>query len=99
MFTFFLLLGRYVEMSLRHRSGHAAGCARALAAGQRTAHRRTGDAERVTPDELRAGDRVRVLPGERVPADGEIESGSSEVDESLLTGESVPRRVRHAAMR
>ena len=49
------------------------------------------DAERVTPDELSGGDRVRVLPGERIPADGEIQSGSTEIDESLLTGESVPQ--------
>lgn len=90
MFTFFLLLGRYVEMSLRHRAGmqqHA--LARLLPdsvlrmAGSRT--------ERVIPDELCVGDRVRVLPGERVAADGTVECGSSEVDESLLTGESAPR--------
>jgi len=41
----------------------------------------------VTPDELQAGERVRILPGERVPADGVIALGSTEVDESLLTGE------------
>lgn len=90
MFTFFLLLGRYVEMSLRHRAGlqHDA-LARLL---PDSSLRLTGAvAERVTPDELRAGDRVRILPGERVPADGRIECGSTDVDESLLTGESAPR--------
>jgi len=95
MFTFFLLLGRYVEMSLRHRAGlqHDA-LARLL---PDSTLRLTGvEAERVTPDELRAGDRVRVLPGERVPADGRIECGSTDVDESLLTGESAPR-VRRTA--
>ncbi|HXY96888.1 MAG TPA: heavy metal translocating P-type ATPase [Steroidobacteraceae bacterium] len=90
MFTFFLLLGRYVEMSLRHRAGlqHDA-LARLL---PDSTLRLSGlQAERVTPDELRAADRVRILPGERVPADGRIESGSTDVDESLLTGESAPR--------
>jgi Cu2+-exporting ATPase len=90
MFTFFLLLGRYVEMSLRHRAGlHHDALARLL---PDSSLRVTGvEAERVTPDELRAGDRVRVLAAERVPADGRIECGSTEVDESLLTGESAPR--------
>ena len=96
MFTFFLLLGRYLEMSLRHRSGlqHDAlrGCCRTACCASAGA-----DAERVTPDELSGGDRVRVLPGERIPADGEIQSGSTEIDESLLTGESVPQ-LRRAAM-
>ncbi|HYB66223.1 MAG TPA: cation-translocating P-type ATPase, partial [Steroidobacteraceae bacterium] len=93
MFTFFLLLGRYVEMSLRHRAGlqHDA-LARLL---PDSSLRLAGAvAERVTPDELRAGDRVRILPGERVPADGKIECGSTDVDESLLTGESAPRARR-----
>ncbi|HYL01524.1 MAG TPA: heavy metal translocating P-type ATPase [Steroidobacteraceae bacterium] len=93
MFTFLLLLGRYVEMSLRHRAGlqHDA-LARLL---PDSALRLTGsEAERVTPDELRAGDRVRVLHAERVPADGRIECGSTEVDESLLTGESAARLRR-----
>ncbi len=88
MFTFFLLLGRYVEMALRHRAGlkHDA-LARLLPV---SVLRVSGaHAERVTPDELAAGDRVRVLPGERVAADGHIASGCTEVDESLLTGESA----------
>ncbi len=63
---------------------------RAPAARECLAHRRSGE-ERVIPDELCAGDRVRILPGERVPADGEILSGRTEIDESLLTGESQPR--------
>ena len=98
MFTFFLLLGRYAEMSLRHRSGmHQDALARLLPdSALRIA---AGDVERVMPEELEAGDRVRVLPGERIPADGEIEIGGSEVDESLLTGESAPRvRLRGDAL-
>jgi len=93
MFTFFLLLGRYVEMSLRHRAGlrHDA-LARLL---PDSALRVSGEQlERVTPEELSAGERVRVLPGERVPADGRIDSGSTEVDESLLSGESAAQARR-----
>jgi P-type Cu2+ transporter len=88
MFTFFLLLGRYIEMSLRHRSGlrHDA-LARLLP--DSALRISGGTAERVTLDELRAGDCIRVPPGERVPADGEVLSGETEVDESLLTGESA----------
>jgi Cu2+-exporting ATPase len=90
MFTFFLLLGRFVEMSLRHRSGlqHDA-IARLLP--DSILRLRGGLEERVMPEELAAGDVVRVLPGERVPADGEILAGRTEVDESLLTGEAAPR--------
>ncbi|MBV8341880.1 MAG: heavy metal translocating P-type ATPase, partial [Gammaproteobacteria bacterium] len=90
MFTFFLLLGRYIEMSLRHRCGmqHDALARLLPQSVLRLGH--TG-AERVTPDELRAGERMRVLPGERLAADGVIEKGATEVDESLLTGESAPR--------
>ncbi|MBV8404690.1 MAG: cadmium-translocating P-type ATPase [Gammaproteobacteria bacterium] len=90
MFTFFLLLGRYVEMSLRHRSGmqHDALVRLLPESVLRVA---AGKTERVTPDELESGQCVRILPGERVPADGVIEAGSTEVDESLLTGESAAR--------
>jgi Cu2+-exporting ATPase len=90
MFTFFLAVGRYAEMTLRHRAGlQQDAFARMLPdsvlriVGEQT--------ERVLPEELVAGDRVRVLAGERVPADGEVLSGATEVDESLLTGESAPQ--------
>jgi Cu2+-exporting ATPase len=91
MFTFLLLLGRYVEMSLRHRCGaQQEAIARMLPEG--VLRLRGEIAERVTPDELETGDCIRVLPGERVAADAVIESGSTEVDESLLNGESAPQR-------
>lgn len=93
MFTFLLLLGRYVEMSLRHRAGQQHDSLNRLL--PESALRLVGSrAERVTPDELRAGDRIRILPGESVPADGTIDLGTSEVDESLLSGESEPRVCR-----
>ncbi len=92
MFTFLLSLGRYIEMSLRHRAGlqHDA-LARLLPDGALKVAADGVTTERVTPEELAAGDRVRVLAGERIPADGLVLDGGTEVDESLLTGESAPR--------
>jgi Cu2+-exporting ATPase len=90
MFTFFLGLGRYAEMTLRQRAGlQQDAFARML---PDSVLRVVGEAtERVLPEELVAGDCVRVLAGERIAADGEVHSGATEVDESLLTGESAPQ--------
>lgn len=49
-----------------------------------------GELEDISPDQLKPNDDVVVLPGERIPVDGEVISGSSSVDESMLTGESMP---------
>ena len=90
MFAFFLLAGRFLEMTARHRAGQISeALVRMLPA---TATRLAGDrSEEVVPvAELAPGDRVLVRPGETVPADGRIEEGASSVDESLLTGESLP---------
>ncbi|HYL70736.1 MAG TPA: heavy metal translocating P-type ATPase, partial [Candidatus Dormibacteraeota bacterium] len=93
MFTFLLLLGRYVEMSLRHRAASRHDSLGELL--PRSVQRlRAGRTEQVTPEELVADDRIRILAGERVPADGVIVVGTSEVDESLLSGESAPRLCR-----
>jgi heavy metal translocating P-type ATPase len=51
---------------------------------------RDGKELNVLLEGVRVGDRVRIRPGERVPVDGEVESGSSDVDESLVTGEPIP---------
>ncbi|MAT64506.1 MAG: cation transporter [Gammaproteobacteria bacterium] len=94
MFTFFLLTGRYLEMLARHKAGQAAEeLVRLLPA---TASRLDPDGEetRVAVAELRPGDRVRIKPGETVPADGCVQEGRSSVDESLLTGESLPQAKR-----
>jgi Cu2+-exporting ATPase len=90
MFTFFLLLGRFVEMSLRNGFGLQQDAIARLLPESTLRISATGE-ERIIPDELCAGDRVRILPGERVPADGEILCGRTDIDESMLTGESLPR--------
>ncbi len=91
MFTFFLLTGRYLEMAARHRASEVAEALVKLLPATATRLDENG-ASRVAVAELVPGDRVRVKPGESVPADGLILEGSSSVDESLLTGESLPVR-------
>lgn len=93
MLTFFLLIGRY----LAHRSRAAARSAAAeLAALEvQTALRISpdGSREKVVLDALRPGDLLAVLPGARIPADGVVENGTSEIDPQLLTGETMPQAV------
>ncbi len=52
---------------------------------------RNGETEQISPEDISIGETVIVKPGERVPLDGEIKSGSSSIDESAITGESVPK--------
>jgi len=90
MFAFFLLTSRYLEMGARHRAGEAAEALVKLLPA--TASRLEDAGEQVVAvSELAPGDRVMVRPGETIPADGRVSEGRSSVDESLLTGESLPR--------
>lgn len=93
MFVFLLLGARFLEAAGRRRALYAVE--RLAQATPRTATRVTRslgrEREEVIPAiDLRPGDRVRVRPGEPVPADGRVVAGRSSVDESLLTGESRP---------
>ena len=85
----FLLTGRFIEARVK---GSATGAMRALLElGAREACLVFGSVERMVPVEsVRVGDVVRVRPGEKVPVDGVVVGGVSAVDESMLTGESVP---------
>jgi Cu2+-exporting ATPase len=90
MFVFFLLGARVLELSARARAVREL---EALLRQTPTLARRIaadGSETRVPTAELAAGDTIRVLPGETVPADGVITAGRSSLDEALLTGESVP---------
>ena len=86
----FVLLGRYLEERARGKASEAVR--RLIDLQPETACRLTDDGheETVPLSAVRPGDHLRVRPGERVPADGEILSGHSALDESLLTGESLP---------
>lgn len=90
MFTFLLLVGRYLELLAKQRAiATASNLVKLLPA---TAQRETanGDLESIAVNKLTDGDIVRVLPGQTLPADGELLSALGTINESMLTGESVP---------
>ncbi|WP_433044614.1 heavy metal translocating P-type ATPase [Dactylosporangium sp. CS-033363] len=90
--TLFLLAGRYFEARAKRRAGSALRMVLELGAKD-VAVLRDGREERVPIAALRTGDRFVVRPGEKIATDGVVEEGSSAVDASLLTGESVPVEV------
>jgi Cu2+-exporting ATPase len=90
MFVFFLLAGRYLEMRARHRAGNLADAMARLVPAFADRLRADASLERIGALELGIGDRVQVAQGERVPADGVLESAACRVDEALLTGEAAP---------
>lgn len=90
MFTFFLLLSRYIEMRARRRNGHSGNAMSGVLPSSATRLEADGSERIVPANRLRPGDRVRVLPGHGVPTDGIIEAGQASLDESMLTGESLP---------
>jgi len=94
MFAFFLLSTRYLEMGARHRAGEAAEALVRLLPATATRLSSDGAEDIVSVADLRAGDEVLIRPGEVVPADGLVVTGVSSLDESLLSGESLPL-LRH----
>ena len=92
MLLFFLLVGRTLDHAMRRKTRAVAGNLAALKAD--TAHRFMGEELVSVPVAvLKAGDRLLVKPGERVPADGTVLRGNSEIDESIVTGETARRRI------
>nr|WP_157527502.1 heavy metal translocating P-type ATPase [Kibdelosporangium sp. MJ126-NF4] len=90
--TTFILAGRYFEARSKRRAGAALRALLELGAKD-VAVLRDGREVRVPVDTLAVGDRFVVRPGEKVATDGVVEDGSSAVDASMLTGESVPVEV------
>ncbi|TDN43728.1 Cu+-exporting ATPase [Curtobacterium flaccumfaciens] len=91
--TVFILAGRYMEARAKQQSGAALRALLELGAKDATVLR-DGSETRVPAASLVVGDVVVVRPGERIPSDGTVRDGSSAVDLSMLTGESVPVEVR-----
>ncbi|MBJ7329060.1 MAG: cadmium-translocating P-type ATPase [Solirubrobacteraceae bacterium] len=88
--TVFILAGRYFEQRAKHRAGAALRSLLALGAKDVARLADDGTETRVPIEELRVGDRFAVRPGEKIATDGVVVEGRSAVDQSLLTGESVP---------
>ena len=88
--TVLVLLGQMLELRARSQTSSAIrGLLRlAPASARRVGH--NGQEEDVPLEQVRVGDRLRVRPGERMPVDGLVVEGSTSVDESMITGESIP---------
>ena len=87
--TTLILLGQLIEAKARSRTGHAIKALLGLAA--KTAHRiHDGQEQEIAVDEIQKGDVLRVRPGEKIPIDGVIIDGKSNIDESMITGEPIP---------
>ena len=90
--TALILLGRYLEARAKRRSGEA--IRKLLELGAKEARVLRDGAEVLVPvEDLAVGERFVVRPGEKVATDGVVESGTSAIDQSMLTGESVPVEV------
>ncbi len=95
--TVLVLLGQVLELRAREKTGSAIRALLKLA--PKTAHRITeeGSDEEVSLGQVNVGDDLRIRPGDSVPVDGEVLEGRSAIDESMITGESMPvEKVRGA---
>jgi Cu+-exporting ATPase len=87
--TTLVLFGQLIEAKARSRTGQAVKALLGLAA--KTTHRvRDGQEEEIPVDEIQKGDVLRVRPGEKIPIDGLITEGKTNIDESMITGEPMP---------
>ncbi len=84
-----VLLGKYLESSAKGRTSQAIQSLLELVPSQATVIR-YGEAVTIDTEEIRVGDIIRIKPGERMPVDGLVTEGQTFVDESMMTGESVP---------
>jgi P-type Cu+ transporter len=91
--TTFILAGRYFEARAKRRAGAALTALLELGAKDVAVIDATGAERRVPVEELQPGDRFAVRPGEKVATDGVVAEGSSAIDMSVLTGESLPVEV------
>ncbi len=92
--TTLVLLGQVLELRARSQTGAAIKALLGLAPKTARRLRQDGSEEDVPLDQVQAGDRLRVRPGEKVPVDGVVTEGTSAVDESMITGEPIPVEKR-----
>ena len=92
--TTLVLLGQVLELRAHAQVSGAIRALLGLAPPLARRIRDNGSNEDITVSEVQRGDRLRVRPGERIPADGTIAEGSTAVDESMLTGEPMPVQKR-----
>jgi P-type Cu2+ transporter len=85
-----VLMGQVLELRARSRTNSAIKALLELAPATATRTRADGSDEEVGLEQIRVGDRLRVKPGAKVPVDGEVVEGRSNIDESMITGEPVP---------
>jgi len=85
-----VLLGQIMELGARERTGAAIRALLDLAAKTARVIRPDGTEEEIPLEDVKVGDRLRVRPGEKVPVDGEVVEGRSSIDESMISGESIP---------
>lgn len=85
-----MLLGHWIEMRAINNASKALESLASLMPDTANRITENGETEEVQIDDIKAGDLLLVKPGEKMPLDGKIVKGKSQVDESMLTGESVP---------
>ncbi len=88
--TVLVLLGQVLELRAREQTGSAIRALLNLAPKTARRIREDGTDEEIPLDQVHVGDRLRVRPGDAVPVDGSVTGGKSAVDESMVTGESMP---------
>ena len=85
-----VMLGKYLEQRAKAKTGDAVAALIGLTPDTARIVLKDGSEKMINADEIVVGERIRVLPGERIPVDGKIVEGYSSVDESMLSGESIP---------
>ncbi|MGL1921278.1 MAG: heavy metal translocating P-type ATPase [Hyphomicrobiales bacterium] len=91
--VFFLLAGRYLDLSMRQRARSAAEQLMSMLATAATIILPNGDRQSIRLSDIKLGDKIFVAMGEKIPVDGQIIQGKSDVDNAFLTGESIPETV------
>src|SRR5437016_12007671 len=90
MLVTFVFFGQWTEMLSRRRSSDALNALLRLAPSQANVIRPNGEVETMPVEQVRVGDLLLLRPGEKVPVDGIVTDGESAIDESMVTGESIP---------